>query len=98
MGLQEGERPGRPSRLTEKQIQEVKRVLRQKPTDAGMDVNLWDGKTLSALIERNYGVQLGVRQCQRMFRQFDFRLRKPRPLIAGASPAVQKKHKKNSAN
>src|SRR5689334_17097885 len=42
MGLQEGERPGRPARLTEKQIHEVKRVLRQKPTDAGMDVNLWD--------------------------------------------------------
>lgn len=97
-GLYEGERPGRPTRLTEKQIQEVQRVLREKPTDAGMDVNLWDGKTLSALIERKYGVPLGVRQCQRLFRQFDFRLRKPRPLIAGASPSVQKKHKKNSVN
>ena len=46
-----------------------------------MRVNLWDGKTLSAWIVKTYGVQLGVRQCQRLFRQFEFRLRKPRPVL-----------------
>lgn len=97
-GLREGERTGRPTRLSEEQIEELQRALRQKPSDSGMDTNLWDGKALSALIERKYGVQLGVRQCQRLFRHFDFRLRKPRPMIAGASPAMQKKHKKNSAS
>ena len=38
---------------------------------------VWDGKTLSAWIEKTYGVQLGVRQCQRLFRQFEFRIPKP---------------------
>ena len=28
----------------------------------------------------------------------EFRLRKPRPVLAGADPARQKKHKKNSEN
>src|SRR5213080_1425992 len=46
-GLTEGERSGRPSRLNEKQVKEINRVLRAKPTDAGMPVNLWHGKTLS---------------------------------------------------
>ena len=96
-GLTEGERPGRPSRLNEKQIKEINRVLREKPSDAGMRVNLWDGKTLSAWIERTYGIELGVRQCQRLFRQFDFRLRKPRPVLARVDRMRQKKHKKNSA-
>ena len=96
-GLTEGERPGRPGRLDEKQMQEINRVLRAKPSDAGMRVNLWDGKTLSAWIDKTYGVQLGVRQCQRLFRQFELRLRKPRPVLAGADPARQKKHK-NSEN
>jgi hypothetical protein len=41
---------------------------------------------------------LGVRQCQRLFRQFGFRLRKPRPLIAKANVSLQKKHKKNYRN
>jgi transposase len=93
----EGDRSGRPSRLNEKQIQEINRVLREKPSDAGMRVNLWDGKTLSAWIEKTYGIELGVRQCQRLFRQFDFRLRKPRPVLARADPMRQKRHKKNSA-
>lgn len=77
-GLTEGERSGRPGRLNEKQIEEINRVLRARPSDAVMRVNLLDGKTLSAWIEKTYGIQLGVRQCQRLFRQLDFRLRKPR--------------------
>lgn len=97
-GLTEGERSGRPSRLTETQVKEINRVLRAKPTDAGMRVNLWDGKTLSAWIQRTYGIPLGVRQCQRLFRQLEFRLRKPRPMLAKADPARQKAHKKNFAD
>jgi transposase len=97
-GLTEGERPGRPSRLDDKHVKEINRVLRAKPSDAGMRVNLWDGKTLSAWIDKTYGVHLGVRQCQRLFRQLEFRLRKPRPVLARADPVRQKKHKKNFAN
>jgi transposase len=97
-GLREGERPGRPPRLDEKRIQEINRVLRGKPSDAGMKVNLWDGKTLSAWVEKEYGVELGVRQCQRLFRQLDFRLRKPRPVLAKGDPKRQKAHKKNFAD
>ena len=63
-----------------------------------MRVNLWDGKTLSAWIGEEYGIQLGVRQCQRLFRRMDFRLRKPRPVLAKGDPARQKRHKKNSAD
>lgn len=59
-----------------------------------MRVNLWAGKTLSAWVDKAYGIRLGVRQCQRLFRQFEFRLRKPRPVLARADPARQKKHKK----
>ena len=95
-GLREGERPGRPSRLTETQIGEINRALRGKPSDAGMRVNLWDGKALSAWIEQKYGIDLGVRQCQRLFRQLGFRLRKPRPVLAKGDPTRQKAHKKNS--
>src|SRR3979411_3506616 len=45
-GLAEGERSGRPSRLSEKQSKEIDRVLRERPRDAGMRGNLWDGKPL----------------------------------------------------
>jgi transposase len=58
-GLQEGERPGRPPRLSPKQLGEVDAVLRKAPREVGMAGNLWDGKTLAAWIERQYGAPLG---------------------------------------
>ena len=97
-GLTEGERPGRPRLLTEKQIEKINQTLRRTPEDVGLSGNLWDGKTLSAHIKKSHGVSLGTRQCQRMFRQLGFRLRKPRPMIAHADPELQKKHKKSSRN
>lgn len=94
-GLAEKERPGRPASLTPEQVDAIGQVLRQVPRTFDLGVNLWDGKTLSAFVKKRYRVQLGVRQCQRLFRQLGFRLRKPRPAIAHADPQLQKQHKKN---
>jgi transposase len=88
-GLREGERPGRPRRLSEEQLKLVSGALRLPPRQLGLEGHLWDGKLLSAYVEEEFGVRLGVRQCQRLFRQFGFRLRKPRPLIAPVDPAPQ---------
>ncbi|MBM9532148.1 winged helix-turn-helix domain-containing protein, partial [Desulfoprunum benzoelyticum] len=47
-------------------------------------------------IQDQWGISLGVRQCQRLFRQLGFRLRKPRPKIAHADPAQQAEYKKTA--
>lgn len=93
-GLVEGDRSGRPRRLNETQLAEIGAALRQPPEKTGFSANLWDGKTLSAYIERQFGIQIGVRQSQRLFRRLDFRLRKPRPMLAHADPERQEAHKK----
>jgi len=93
-GLREGERSGRPRSLDERSWRRVEADLRKSPDVFGLQVNLWDGPALSEHLRRNYGVTLGVRQCQRMFRQMGFRLRKPRPQVAQSDPvavAVAKK-------
>jgi len=95
-GLWDAERSGRPRRLEAQQLQAVDAALRQSPIEQGLGSNLWDGKTLSAWIEQRFRVRLGVRQCQYLFRQLGFRLRKPRPVIARAHPERQRAHKKNS--
>jgi len=97
-GLTEGERGGRPTRLNEEQIGEIEIALREPPTASGLQAYLWDGKTLSVFIRQRFGVDLGVRQCQRLFRQLGFRLRKPRPTIAHADPQLQSAYKKNCAD
>jgi len=97
-GLTEGERTGRPARLSEGQLEEIGRVLRESPAAAGLSPNLWDGKTLSFYLEQRYGIDLGVRQCQRLFRRLEFRLRKPRGVMAKADPERQAAHKKTQEN
>lgn len=94
-GLADADRPGRPRKLTQNQIEQINQVLRSSPSDVGLTGNLWDGKTLNAFISKSFGVELGVRQCQRLFRQLGFRLRKPRPQIARANPELQEEFKKN---
>jgi len=54
------------------------------------------GKTLSQYLQRQWDISLGVRQCQRLFRQLGFRLRKPRPKMAHADPALQAAYKKTA--
>ena len=94
-GLVEDEKPGRPRRLTSVQLDRVALVLRDSPNMVGMSANLWDGKTLAAFILKEWDIVLGVRQCQRLFRQLGFRFRKPRPVIAHADPEEQRRFKKN---
>lgn len=95
-GLIENERSGRPSRLEPVHIDQIGKVLRRTPEDVGLHGVIWDGKTLSAYIQIEFGITLGVRQCQRLFRDLDFRLRKPRSLIAHANEEEQRIFKKKS--
>jgi transposase len=95
-GLAEGNHSGRPTRLSAEQLEEVRSWVRHPPRDAGMEAHLWDGKSLSACLQKHYGVQMSVRQSQRLFRLVDTRYRLRRPLVAKADPQKQAEHKKNS--
>lgn len=97
-GLQDGERSGRPSRLSDAQWQRLNRDARRSPRDFGFTQTLWDGNLLAEHLRRRYQVELGVRQCQRLFGQMGFRLRKPRPIIAKADPAAQVAFKKTASS
>jgi transposase len=93
-GLQEGERPGRPAALDAAALARLGVDLRRAPRAFNYGQNLWDGKLLRHHLETAYEVELGVRQCQRLFRRLRFRRRKPRPLIAKADPEAQRAYKK----
>ncbi len=95
-GLQEGFRTGRPPSLDEELLRRVGGDLRRSPRDLGYSQNLWDGKLLSHHLSQQYGIELGVRQSQRLFHHLGFRRRKPRPVIAQADPEAQRAYKKTS--
>ena len=95
-GLEERSGRGRPARMDAATRRRVAGDLRRWPRDLGYGQNLWDGKLLSHHLGQAYGLRLGVRQCQRLFRQFGFRRRKPRSLIAQADPEQQRTSKKTA--
>lgn len=95
-GLQERPRPGRPGKLDAPARDRLARDLRASPQKFGYEQVLWDGRLFSHHIKKTCGLRVGVRQCQRLFRQFGFRRRKPRPVIAKADPAAQRAYKKTS--
>ncbi len=96
-GLADGQREGRPSRLNPKQRAQVEEALRRSPAHYGLPAQLWDGPLLSSFLKKQFGVTLRVRQCQRLFRRFGFRLRTPRPEVGQADPAAQAAVKKTPA-
>ena len=69
---------GRKPRLTASQeIQIGLAVEIDDPASYGYLV--WDGPTLSDFIFKQYGVTLGVRQCQRLLHKLGFSLVRPQP-------------------
>jgi uncharacterized protein YukE len=85
------------NRLNEEQLAKVAAALRGSPSQFGLPTQMWDGSTLSEFLRREFGVKLKVRQCQRLFRQLGFQLRKPRPQVAQADRQLQRAHKKTPA-
>lgn len=70
---------GRPMKLSPEQLSGIKRVLEEDdPKKYGYLV--WDGPRLSDYIKKTYSVNLGVRQCQRMFHILGFSLVRPQTL------------------
>jgi transposase len=93
-GIQEGERTGRPPALSESALQAVGQDLRREPRLLGYPQTLWDGKLLSHHLKTLYQIDIGIRQCQRLFHQLGFLRRKPRALIAQADPEAKAAYKK----
>lgn len=82
LALRERKRSGRPRTLTAEQWKELQADLRRNPREFGLAASLWDGPSLSQHLHHRYGVALGVRQCQRIFRQVGFLPRRIRPQAA----------------
>lgn len=94
--LRDKQKTGRNPRLTAKQMEQLKINLQKHPNDLGLDANLWDGKTLSHHINKQFGITMQVRQCQRIFSKLGFSLKRGRTIVAGGDASLKKAFKKTS--
>ena len=94
--LRDVKRPGRNKRLSKSNLEEIKEVLQKAPELSGVTANIWDGKSLSYYIQQVYSIELGVRQCQRLFHELGFSLKKARPTVYKSDPVKKEVSKKTS--
>ncbi|HZT01031.1 MAG TPA: helix-turn-helix domain-containing protein [Steroidobacteraceae bacterium] len=77
--LRDQRRPGRPGTLSFRQWSDLQSDLEKSPQEFGLAAELWDGSSLAKHLRYRYGVALGIRQCQRIFRQMGLLRRKSGP-------------------
>lgn len=94
--LRDVKKPGRNPRLSENQLVLIKEALQKEPEKSGIWANIWDGKSLSYYIEKEFQITLGVRQCQRLFPRLGFSLKRARPVVAKGDAVKKEAFKKTS--
>ena len=97
-GLWEGNRTGRPGRLSAADLQKLQKEIQRSPRDLGYGQNLWDGILLSHHLTKEYATSLSVRQCQRLFHKLGFSLQRPRRQPSEANSEMQDAFKKTTTN
>jgi transposase len=86
---------GRPNRLNDEQINEIKAALKTDPAESGY--NVWDGPALSDYIKTKYGIDYGVRACQILMHKMGFSLIRPQtyPSLGNPDNETREAFKKN---
>ncbi len=89
---------GRPSKLSDDQLQLIDAALQSDTADYGFKV--WDGPSLSAYINDTFGVQICVRQCQRLFHELGYSHIRPQtyPSKGNENSEDRENFKKNALN
>ena len=64
-------------RPSDQQLKEIDTVIQTDPKEH--DLKVWDGPSLSAYIKSQYGVDISIRQCQRLFRNLGYSHIRPQP-------------------
>ena len=89
-------RPGRPSKLTPAQKASIDADLQEDPAKFGYKV--WDGPSLSSHIKKTTGIDMGIRQCQRLFHELGYSHIRPQPYPSKGSEDTEERNefKKNA--
>ena len=82
--------PGRPSSLSEEQKESLKADVLTHPRELGYEFSNWEGKSTAYHISQRFGVELSVRQAQRLLHELGFTLQRPKYKFPKADPEKQK--------
>jgi len=68
-GLRDEQKTGRPKKVRDDQLKQLQDDISRIPYELGHGQYEWNGKLLKTHLARRYGIELSVRQCQRLLNQ-----------------------------
>ena len=80
-------KPGRPCRLTTKQLRKVYRIVSEDPKKHGFQGGAWTARRLGAVVKKEFGVEYGERGMQLLLHRIGLTCRLPRPRHPKAATA-----------
>ena len=93
-GLIDNSRPGRPSWLSQKQKEELEKVLSGSPEEHGIPFKIWTTSLVQYIIHELFNVTYKPRNVQKLVKKLGFVLKVPRSRNKRASTKAQEEFKK----
>lgn len=90
-GLMEGQRPGRPSRLTDLQKILLCDIVDSGPIAYGLTSGVWTSKLISEVIEDEFKIQYHPSHVWKLLQDFGFSVQSPKRLLAKADDEKRQK-------
>lgn len=87
---QKGPYPGKPTRLSADQQEELRQIVRDGPEEAGLDTGVWTAGVVGVVIRDRFNVSLSLSQIRRTLRKLGFSVQYPKRTLAKADPEAQK--------
>ncbi|HID30633.1 MAG TPA: IS630 family transposase [Desulfobacterales bacterium] len=95
-GAYDVKQPGRPKRLTDRQLKSLRKDLLAGPEKFGFEKQLWTTRMVQEHVRRRYGVSYVDRHMRRLLRRMGFSSQTPRPVHYKADKRAQERFKKTS--
>lgn len=86
------DRPGRPRKLTEEQLDELEEILHNPPTAVGYDVPAWMTDLVQELIREQFEIEYSRPSCRRLMKELGLSYQTPRKAAAEADPAEREEY------
>jgi transposase len=88
-GLRTSKPPGAECRLTEKQQEELGKVIEDGPVAAGYSTGVWTGPMIGDMIRKRFGVVYHNHHIPRLLHRLGFSVQRPRKRLARADAEAQ---------
>jgi transposase len=95
-GLLEGQRSGRPARLSEAQEVTLGDIIESGPVAYGFDAGMWTSPMIARVIEEEFGVAFHPGHVRKMLAAIGFSVQRPRRALARANPTDQSRWRRRT--